>query len=29
LKRPGSVAIMIVAGSAVVAGGCFLAAKQT
>jgi hypothetical protein len=28
LKRPGSVAIMIAAGSAVVAGGCFMAAKR-
>ena len=28
LKRPGSMAIMIAAGSAVVAGGCFMAAKR-
>jgi len=28
LKRPGSVAIMIAAGSAVAACGCFMAAKQ-
>jgi hypothetical protein len=28
LKRPGSVAIMIAAGSAVVAFGCFMAAKR-
>lgn len=28
LKKPGSVAIMIAAGSAIAAGGCFMAAKR-